>query len=126
MSASALRNYVDGRWIASGSPERLNVLDPATGEVLATVPLSSVEEVDHAARAAAKAFPEWRRVPATQRVQHLFKLKGLLEEHFDEIARTITMENGKILDDARGEMRRAIENVETACGIPTMMLGDFA
>ncbi len=126
MSIMTLRNYVGGRWIASGSPDRLDVTNPATAEVLAAVTLSSTAEVDQAANAAATAFPEWRRVPAPQRIQSLFKLKQLLEEHFEDLARTITMENGKVLDDARGEMRRAIENVETACGIPILMLGDFS
>jgi malonate-semialdehyde dehydrogenase (acetylating)/methylmalonate-semialdehyde dehydrogenase len=89
-------------------------------------PFSTVAEVDEAARAAATAFESWRRTPATERIQYLFKLKALLEEHFDDLARTITLENGKVLDDARGEMRRAIENVEVACGIPMLMLGDFS
>jgi malonate-semialdehyde dehydrogenase (acetylating)/methylmalonate-semialdehyde dehydrogenase len=121
-----LRNYVDGRWVESTSRVTLPVTNPATAEVLATVPLSSRQEVDQAAAAAAKASAEWRRVPAPQRIQCLFKLKNLLEEHFEDLSRTITMENGKVLDDARGEMRRAIENVEVACGIPALTLGDFS
>ena len=100
--------------------------NPATAEVLARVPLSPPEEVAQAAQAAAKAQAEWRRVPATQRVQYLFKLKDRMEENFEDLSRTITMENGKVLDDARGEMRRAIENVEVACGIPVLMMGDFS
>ena len=78
-------------------------------------------------RAAAQtAFDDWRRTPAPARIQYLFKLKNLLEAHFDDLARTITQENGKIVEEAAGELRRAIENVEVACGIPTMMLGDFS
>ncbi len=126
MSAQILQNYVDGRWVTPEATARLEVRDPATAEVLAQVPLSSPAEVDQAARAAAAAFAGWRRVPAAERIQYLFKLKGLLEEHLEELARTITRENGKILANARGELRRAIENVETACGIPSLMLGDFA
>lgn len=119
-------NYIDGAWRDSSASQFLDVHNPATAEVLAQVPLSPAEEVALAAQAAARAQVEWRRVPATQRIQYLFKLKALMEENFDDLARTITLENGKVLDDARGEVRRAIENVEVACGIPLMMLGDFA
>ena len=121
-----LKNYISGRWEASATTSYLDVRNPATNEVLAHVPLSLPCEVDSAAQAAAEAQAEWRRVPATQRVQYLFRLKSLLEENFEALARQITLENGKVLDDARGEMRRAIENVETACGIPMMMMGDFS
>jgi len=124
--ADELMNFVNGGWRKSSASQTLAVNNPATGEVLANVPLSPPSEVDEAARAAAQAFLQWRRVPATQRIQYLFQLKGLMEEHFEDLARSVTIENGKVLDDARGEMRRAIENVEVACGIPTMMLGDFS
>jgi len=124
--AEKLLNYVNGEWRESKAAIYLNVPNPATNEVIATVPLSPVEEVDEAARLALAAFPAWRRTPAPARIQHLFKLKVLMEENFEDLARSITLENGKILDDARGEMRRAIENVEVACGIPTMMMGDFS
>ncbi|MFB3819002.1 MAG: CoA-acylating methylmalonate-semialdehyde dehydrogenase [Candidatus Methylomirabilales bacterium] len=126
MEIERLQNYVGGQWVDPSGTGRLDVLNPATGGVLARVPLSGAADVDRAARAAAAAFPEWRAVPATQRIQHLFQLKALLEEHFEDLSRTITQENGKVLDDARGEMRRAIENVEVACGIPSLMLGDFS
>lgn len=124
--AEKLLNYINGEWRESKATTYLNVPNPATDEVLATVPLSPPEEVDEAARLALAAFPAWRRTPATARIQYLFKLKALLEEHFEELSRSITLENGKALEDARGEMRRAIENVEVACGIPTMMMGDFS
>jgi len=120
-----LKNYINGQWVESAATQSLDVHNPATNEVLARVPLSLPSELDQAARAAATAQVEWRRVPPVQRVQYLFKLKMLLEENFDALARQITIENGKVLDDARGEIRRAIENVETACGIPTLMMGDF-
>jgi malonate-semialdehyde dehydrogenase (acetylating)/methylmalonate-semialdehyde dehydrogenase len=99
------------------------VLNPATGEELGRTPLSPAAEVDIAVQSAQQAFPGWRRVPVTERVQYLFKLKGLLEEHFEEIARTITMECGKTLVESRGEMRRAVENVEVACGTPILIQG---
>jgi malonate-semialdehyde dehydrogenase (acetylating) / methylmalonate-semialdehyde dehydrogenase len=121
-----LMNFINGKWCESSAAQFLDVNNPATGEVLARVPLSPTAELDEAVTAAAAAQAEWRRVPATQRIQYLFKLKALLEEHFDELARQVTIENGKVLDDARGEMRRAIENVEVACGIPMLMLGDFS
>jgi malonate-semialdehyde dehydrogenase (acetylating)/methylmalonate-semialdehyde dehydrogenase len=116
-------NFIDGHWVEPGGPERLPVCNPATAETLGEVGLSTGESVDEAAQAAARAFPDWRRTPAVERVQYLFRLKALLEEHFEELARSITLENGKTLEESRGEMRRAIENVEVACGIPTLMQG---
>ncbi len=124
--AETLMNYVNGQWQKSSASQYLEVHNPASAEILGLVPLSPASEVDQAAQAAAQAYAQWRRVPATQRIQYLFKLKDLMEEHFEELSRSVTIENGKVLDDARGEMRRAIENVEVACGIPIMMLGDFA
>ncbi|MCB0069493.1 MAG: aldehyde dehydrogenase family protein, partial [Caldilineaceae bacterium] len=124
--AEKLLNFVDGAWRESAAERYQDVVNPATTEVIATVPLSPPEEVDRVARLAAAAFAEWRRTPAPARIQHLFKLKTLMEDNFEDLARSITIENGKTLDDARGEMRRAIENVEVACGIPTMMMGDFS
>jgi len=121
-----LLNYINGEWRQSAAADYLEVINPATSEVLAQVPLSPAAEVDEAAQAAAQAFKEWRRVPAVDRIQYLFKLKFLLEEHFEEIARTITMESGKTIGESRGEMRRAVENVEVACGIPMMMQGDMS
>ncbi len=116
-------NYIGGAWERSGAEESLAVINPATAKILARTPLSTAEEVDRAAREAARALDSWKRVPPTERIQHLFRLKNLLEEHFDELTRTITLENGKTLKESEGEIRRAIENVEVACGIPTMMQG---
>ena len=118
-----LLNYIDNAWQKSTTNELLDVTNPATAEVLTQVPLSPAEEVNQAATAAATALHEWRRTPPVERIQYLFKLKFLLEENLDDIARTITLECGKTLDEAKGEMRRAIENVEVACGIPTLMQG---
>jgi malonate-semialdehyde dehydrogenase (acetylating)/methylmalonate-semialdehyde dehydrogenase len=119
-----LQNYINGQWCDATAMTYLDVTNPATCEVLAQVPLSRAEDVDRAAQAAATAFQDWRKTPPTQRVQCLFKLKELLEEHFDDLACTITLECGKTLAESRGEMRRAVENVEVACGIPVMMQGD--
>ena len=118
-----LENYLEGGWRASRATESLNVLNPASAQVLAEVPLSPPEEVDAAALAAERAFPEWRRRPAGERIQPLFKLKALLEEHLDDLARTVTEECGKTYAESAGELRRAIENVEVACGIPSLMQG---
>ncbi|MCI0521844.1 MAG: CoA-acylating methylmalonate-semialdehyde dehydrogenase [Chloroflexi bacterium] len=121
-----LNNYVNGEWRAVPAVEFMDVTNPATGELIARTPFTPPAEVDEACRLAQAAFNEWRRTPAPTRIQYLFKLKFLLEEHFEDLSRSITMENGKIVEEARGEMRRAIENVETACGIPLMMMGDFS
>ena len=116
-------NYVGGRWVPLDAPDVTPVVDPATNEVLATVPSDGSEGVAEAAAAAARAFPGWRAVPAGDRIQYLFRFKQLLEEEFDGISRLISRENGKTYAEAAGELRRGIENVEVACGIPTMMQG---
>jgi malonate-semialdehyde dehydrogenase (acetylating)/methylmalonate-semialdehyde dehydrogenase len=118
-----LLNYIQGSWRESAATERIPVINPATGEELARTPLSPASEVDQAAGAASRAFQSWRRTPVTERVQYLFRLKGLLEAQFEDLSRTITTECGKTLAESRGEMRRAIENVEVACGAPTLIQG---
>lgn len=115
--------YVNGEWSRSKAGEYLAVINPATGETIARAPSAGSADVEFAVRAARTAFPEWRRTPPEDRIQFLFKLKQLLEDHFEDLARIITMENGKTLAESRGEIRRAIENVEVACGIPTLMQG---
>jgi len=115
--------YINGRWVESNAAEWQDVVNPATGEVLAKVPLTDAAEVSGAIEVAAAAYPDWRRTPPEDRIQPLFKLKALLEEHINDLARIITQENGKTLTEAKGELRRAIENVEVACGIPMMMQG---
>jgi len=122
-SRQVLQNYVNGQWCDSETKDYLEVINPATTEVLAQVPLSTTAELGQAAEAAAAAFPAWRRTPATERVQYLFKLKYLLEENFVDLAETITQECGKTLAESKGELQRAIENVEIACGIPILMQG---
>ncbi|MFP4323144.1 MAG: CoA-acylating methylmalonate-semialdehyde dehydrogenase [Anaerolineales bacterium] len=117
-----VHNFIDGQWQA-GAFNTLDVLNPATGQAIAQVGLTPAEEVDRAAQTAMQAFREWRAMPATARVQFLFKFKMLLEGHIDEIARIITNECGKTYAESIGEIRRGIENVEVACGIPTLMQG---
>src|SRR6266404_5734499 len=116
-------NYVNGRWRQSTTTEWLDVCNPATSEPIARVPISTATDLAAAVDAAAAAYPEWRRTPPEDRIQPLFKLKQLLEDHIDELGRIITQENGKTLSEAKGELRRAIENVAVACGIPMMMQG---
>ena len=118
-----LQNYINGAWRRSATTEYVDVTNPATAELLARTPLSSTADVDAAVQAAADAFPAWRRTPPGERVQYLFRLKNLLEEHLDELSRLITLENGKTFAEAKAELRRGIENVEVACGIPMMMQG---
>src|SRR5206468_4085232 len=118
-----LQNYVGGEWVAPQSADYLDLTNPATGEALGKVPLSGARDVDAAVAAAQAAFLKWRQVPPVVRARYLFKLKYLMEEHFDEIATTVTREHGKTLAEARGSVRRGIENVEHACGIPALMMG---
>ena len=123
ITGTRVPHYINGQWVDSRATDWQDVLNPATGEVLAQAPLATPAEVANAVEAAAAAYPEWRRTPPEDRIQPLFKLKQLLEDHIDELARIITQENGKTLAEAKAELRRAIENVEVACGIPMMMQG---
>jgi len=116
-------NFINGCWVDSRASEWLDVTNPATAEIIAQTPLSNSAEVASAVEAAANAYPEWRRTPPEDRIQPLFKLKQLLEDHLDELGRIITQENGKTFAEGKAELRRAIENVEVACGIPMMMQG---
>src|SRR5262249_17952646 len=118
-----LHNFIDGGWSSPAGLELLPVLNPATGQTIAVAPLSDAAVVDTAVRAADAAFKTWSRTPAVERVQFLFKFKVLLEEPLDELARTVVDECGKTLQEALGELRRGIENVEVACGIPSLLQG---
>src|SRR5437016_2308752 len=118
-----LQNYVGGRWVASDTTRFGEVRNPASDELLARVPLGTAADVDRAVQAAQKAFVTWRTTPPVQRVKPLWKLKNLLEQHFDDIASTLTREHGKTLDESRSSVRRAIDNVDLALGIPTRMMG---
>jgi malonate-semialdehyde dehydrogenase (acetylating)/methylmalonate-semialdehyde dehydrogenase len=126
MTTKIMHNYYGGQWILSSSMESLPVHNPATNQVVAQVPLSTPGEVNQAVEAASAAFEAWRRTPAADRIQPLFKLKSLLEDHYDDLARMISTENGKNLGESGGEMRRAIENVEVATGIPVLLQSEFS
>ncbi len=117
-----LSNQIDGE-LAPYKGEMKDVVNPATGKVIARVPISTKEEHDRAVEAAKAAFPDWRRTPPVARARCLFRLKELMEENFEELSRIQTMEHGKTIDESRGETRRGIENVEVATGIPTLMMG---
>jgi malonate-semialdehyde dehydrogenase (acetylating)/methylmalonate-semialdehyde dehydrogenase len=116
-------NYVNGTWIRPQVTDYLEVIDPATEETLARSPLSGASEVGAAVKAAKAAFPAWRQTPPQDRIQFLFRMKRLLEDNFAQIARMISRENGKTFAEARAELQRGVENVEVACGIPTLMQG---
>ena len=118
-----LLNFVNGQWQRSDSADALDVYNPATGAAIATVGLSPAAEVDAAVRAGLDAYAEWRETPVVDRIQPLFQLKMLLEEHLDDIGRILTEECGKTFAESVGEIRRGIENVEVACGTPSLMQG---
>jgi malonate-semialdehyde dehydrogenase (acetylating) / methylmalonate-semialdehyde dehydrogenase len=118
-----LDNYIGGRWTPSGSDEALDVANPASGEVLARVPLSSADDLDAAVRAAREALRAWRAVSVIARAQKLFALREGLVERREELARSVTTEMGKTIGDARAEVARMIEMVECACAVPTTMQG---
>jgi malonate-semialdehyde dehydrogenase (acetylating)/methylmalonate-semialdehyde dehydrogenase len=118
-----LQNYIGGQWEAAVATQAIPVTNPATGELLAEAPLSSAADVAKAVKAASDALPAWRRTPAGDRIQPLFRLKALLDANYHDIARLITQECGKTLAESEGELKRGIENVEVASGIPSLMMG---
>jgi malonate-semialdehyde dehydrogenase (acetylating)/methylmalonate-semialdehyde dehydrogenase len=120
-----VKNYINGEWVDSKG-EMVDVVNPATYKTIARVPVSTKEEFDQAVAAAKAAYPEWRRTTPLARSRMLFRLKALMEENFEEISRIQTQEHGKCIDESRGETRRGIENVEVACGVPTMMQGYYS
>jgi len=115
-------NYVGGRWTASVHPEHVPITNPATGEPLGSVPVGAASDVDAAVRAAQAAFPAWRDLPAQSRARFLFDLRDRMEAHFRELVSICTQEHGKTLEESQGDVRRALDNVEAACGTPAAML----
>ena len=120
---ATLPNFIGGSYLTPFASATLPVFNPATGELLFRIPRSGPEDVGRAVASARDALREWRETPPGDRVQPLFRLKALLERDFEEISRVVTTECGKTLAESRGELRRAIENVEVACGIPSLMQG---
>jgi len=121
-----LKNYINGEWTASKGRNALEVMNPATGKPICTVPEGVQEDIREAAAAARQARAAWQNTPVGHRIQYLFKMKQVLEAHTDEIAEICTNESGKTLAESKAEMVRALENIETACGIPTLIQSDFS
>jgi len=119
-----VRFYVNGAWESPQEARKHPVINPATGRTLAEVPYASEADVDRAVRTAHEAFLKWRDVPVVDRVQVLYRYKTLLEQNAAELAAILTSENGKTAEDAKAEVRRAIQMVEVACGMPSLMMGD--
>ncbi|MGJ9457428.1 CoA-acylating methylmalonate-semialdehyde dehydrogenase [Oceanobacillus sp. CF4.6] len=123
-TVKTIKNYVGGKWIEANTDKTQEVFNPATGKVIAHVPVSTLEDTDHAIQVAAEAFQTWKEVPVPKRARILFKYQQLLVNNHEELARLITIENGKNLAEAYGEVQRGIENVEFAAGAPTLMMGE--
>ena len=123
-----LKNYINGGWVTSKEQETIDVINPASQDVIAKVPYGekTSADVESAVMAAALALREWRDTPVMKRVQPLYKLKQMLEDNIDEIATLITLECGKTFIESKAEMQRAIENVETACGTPVLIQSEFS
>ena len=122
-NVQVVKNYINGEWVASNEKDTTSVINPANKKLIAKCPLGNSRDIDSAVKAAKIAFKAWREVPVIDRVQILFKLKTLLERHSDELAKICTTENGKILAEARGDVKRGIQMIETACGMPTLLMG---
>ena len=117
---------IGGEWTTVSGVPTVPVHNPSVGEVIAETPLCGANLVDEAVQAAAKAFPAWMETPPVERARILFRLKVLLEERFEELARSVTTEHGKTLAEARGDVRRGLENIEYACGAPSLLMGESA
>jgi malonate-semialdehyde dehydrogenase (acetylating) / methylmalonate-semialdehyde dehydrogenase len=124
MSVPILTNYVDGAFVEADARGLLDVENPSTGAVIAQVPLSTASEVDRAVKAAAAAFPAWSATPVARRVRPLFELAERMRRDEEALCRVLVEEMGKSLPDARAEMKRAIENLEVACGMPMLQQGE--
>jgi malonate-semialdehyde dehydrogenase (acetylating)/methylmalonate-semialdehyde dehydrogenase len=123
-SVKTLNFYVNGQWEDAAGTTTHPITNPATGEVIARVPYATAAQVDRVARLAHDAFLKWREVPVIDRVQVFYRYKTLLEKHAEEVARILSTENGKTFEDAKMSVRRAIQMVEVACGMPSLMMGD--
>jgi len=123
MTLPVMKNYINGEWVDSNTTTFGDVWNPAKGEKIAQVPFGTKEDVDAAVKAAKEAYWEWRITPPLSRARYLFRLKDAFEENFEEIAEVLTTEQGKAIDESRGEVRRMIENVEHATGVTTLMCG---
>jgi malonate-semialdehyde dehydrogenase (acetylating)/methylmalonate-semialdehyde dehydrogenase len=123
LTVEVVKNYINGRWVESKSKDTRDVFNPATGELIAKTPMSTREDTLEAISAAKAAFERWRSTPVFTRVRHLNRIRDTFEEHFEELARILTKEQGKTIDEARGEYRRTIENLECATSVPSLQMG---
>lgn len=123
-NVQTLKNYIGGQWIESKSKQVEDVPNPATGEIIARVPLSTKEDLDRAVATAKEAFQTWKKVAVPRRARILFRYQQLLIENWEELAKLVTLENGKSYKEAYGEVQRGIECVEFAAGAPTLMMGE--
>jgi malonate-semialdehyde dehydrogenase (acetylating)/methylmalonate-semialdehyde dehydrogenase len=121
-----LKNYINREWVASTGSASIDVINPATGKVIEQAPAGTGEDITKAVKAAQAAAASWRNTPAVQRIQYLFKMKRILDEHAEEIAEICTNESGKTYGESKAEVVRAVENVEVACGIPSMLQSEFS
>lgn len=115
---------IGGEWVSVSGVATTPVHNPSIGEVIAETPLCGADTVDQAVRAAADAFPSWMETPPVERARVLMKLKVMLEDHFEELAVSVTREHGKTMAEARGDVRRGLENIEYACGAPALLMGE--
>jgi malonate-semialdehyde dehydrogenase (acetylating)/methylmalonate-semialdehyde dehydrogenase len=123
---SKIHHWIGGREVAGTSGRSGPVYNPASGAVQAEVDFASVEEIDAAIAAARAAFPGWRSTSISRRAELFFRIRALLDEHRDDIARILTREHGKVHSDALGEVARGLEVIEYSCGIPTLLKGEFS
>ena len=123
-SVEKVKNYVGGEFGLSSSKEWTAITNPATGDLIGHVPAGNASDVDAAVAAAKKAFPGWRDTPPAVRARYLFDLRNLMEKHYDELLSICTQEHGKTYEESKGDVRRGIDNVETAAGMPSLMMGD--
>jgi malonate-semialdehyde dehydrogenase (acetylating) / methylmalonate-semialdehyde dehydrogenase len=124
-----IRHYIGGEWLESQAnfeEGTFDVINPATAKKIDVCPLGTSKLVTQAIQSAQAAFQTWRRIPTVDRVQPLFRLKHLMEKNLDELAKTVTTEHGKTFVEAKGSVKRAIQMVETACGMPTLMMGEIS
>jgi malonate-semialdehyde dehydrogenase (acetylating) / methylmalonate-semialdehyde dehydrogenase len=119
-----VRNYIGGEWTNSTSNEYVAITNPATGDALGSVPMGTSKDVDAAVAAAKSAFTTWRDVPVAVRARYLFDLRNLMEQNYEELLSICTQEHGKTIEESKGDVRRGIDNVETAAGMPGMMMGE--
>jgi len=123
VTVEVVKNYINGKWVDSKSKETSDVINPATGEIIAKTPMSTPDEVQEAIASSMKAFDRWRATPALSRVRHLNRIRAAFEDNFEELCKVLTTEQGKAIDEARGEYRRTIENIECATSIPSLQMG---